>query len=201
MSDQDTQRKIKALRAEINRLRGERILPSAQSDIDWYRRQIRNEVLVEAFVALNKQTYAQMAGRTRPAVETHGKKYGIPLDGTKVDLYRIIKAFHDFLDKNKKILDDAEDVGILAAEKARMEIAQVRRKAELLDLEVLERKRKVVDRNEVISKLVWVSEKLRSLGERLGKIYGQEAQLAVNEYLEEMALEAESGKLRIGEEV
>ena len=200
MSERDNQRKIRALKAEIAALKGERLLPSQTDDITWYRKQIRDELLIEAYIAVTKQTYCQMAGRTKFVAEDHGKKHGIPLDGSKIDLFRVIKAFHDFIDRNKKVLDDSKEIGNFAAEKAKMEIAQVRRKAELLDLEVLERKRKLVDRKEVVSKLVWVSEKLRSLGERLGKTYGQDAQLAVNEYLEEMALEAESGKLRIGEE-
>lgn len=200
MSEANNQRRIRALKAEIAALKGDRLLASQAEDLQWYRRQIREEVLVESYLAMSKQLYCQMAGRTRWVVEDYGRKYGIPLDGTKVDLYKVIKAFHDFIDANKEVLENSKDVGSVAAEKAKLEIAQVRRKAELIDLQVQEKKKALVDRKEVASKLVWVSEKLRSLGDRLGRIYGQEAQLAVNEYLEEMAQEVEGGKLRIGEE-
>lgn len=200
MSDRDVQRRIRALKAEIAQLKGERLLTSQAEDIDWYRREIREEVLAESLLALNKQTYCQMASKSRATIDDHGRRFGLPLNVPKIDLFKVIKALHDLLEKHKKTLENADDATNLAAEKIKMEVAQVRRKAELLDLEVLQKKKKLVDRNEVIGKLVWVSEKLRSLGERLGKVYGQDAQLAVNEYLEEMALEVESGKLRIGED-
>lgn len=192
-----TERKIRATMAELAILRGETLTDIQRADASWLDHIRRKQITGEVLADLPKDIYCQMASQPRSNVDDHAKSFGIPLSGRSVDLFAVIKAFHELIAKNKKALFAGEESNNLKDEKVKFEVASIRRKSELLNLQLKERKRELVNRDEVLEKLSWISKRLRSLGDRIGKTFGPEAQLAVNEFLEEMAIEAEGGKLRI----
>lgn len=185
------------MQAELDQLDGKPLSDSAKADIEWLKRSRRRDITDEILTEIPKTLYYKLAGSSSHMVQSHAQKYGLPLTDQSIDLYAAIKAFHGLLNKHSKVLDSDSHRVKIEQEKADLEIASVRHKAEILNLELLEKKRQLVPRDDVKSGLQWLSGKLRNLGRKLGTTYGKEAQTMFNELLDDLATEIERGRLRI----
>jgi hypothetical protein len=195
MASDDRERRKLALLAELTEARGEYVTPEQAKHIQWIREERRQAIIDEILVAMPKGLYCQLAGVSQHKVDAHAGKFGLPLKGKTLDMYQVIKAFHDFIAANMKTLSASDDMRILNLEKIQQQVDEARRKAELSEIEIQERKNQIVPRAEVRAKLAWLTGKFRKLGDRLGKSHGPDAQLAVNEFLDDIAEEVRHGNL------
>jgi len=139
----------------------------------------------------SKALYQALSGRQRTQVNRQGEKHGIPIEGATVDLYAVIKAFHDFLSANGKTLGDIED---LKKEKMRLEISTLSKKEKMLENDMKSKDADYVVRAEVRGRLQWLSQRLQKLGEVIGN-ESADMQSRVNDFLEELAEEIDKGHL------
>jgi len=103
--------------------------------------------------ALPKKHYLELSGRQAKTVNEQAHRYGLPLIGAKLDLQKILTAFHDLLAENKHILTGKNEDPLLAGasqalkdEYVRQQIREKAGKATLAELEVAERQGRLVDR-------------------------------------------------------
>lgn len=57
--------------------------------------------------AVPKKTYLAMAGRPARTVNDQGDRLEIPMGGKTVNMYDVVRGFHDFLAQNKNVLRNA----------------------------------------------------------------------------------------------
>jgi hypothetical protein len=195
MASEDRERKKLALLAELTEARGEYLTPDQVKLIQWIREERRKATIEEILLAMPKGLYCQLAGVSQHKVDAHAGKFNLPLKGKTLDMYQVIKGFHDFIASNMKTLTAADDIRDLNREKIQQQVDEARRRAELSELEIQEKKNQVVPRAEVRAKLAWLTGKFRKLGERLGKSHGPDAQLAVNEFIDDISEEIRYGNL------
>lgn len=189
----------RALLAALAEHRGERITKRDRVDLDWYRKQQAAENLEAALTSIPKKLYLKLSGRATRVVNDQAALYGLPMGGPTVDLFSLVRGFHDLLAKHSRTFaDEADDAGLKKA-KLKGEIEVLERRAKILDGEINQQRSKYIDRGELRRRLEWLVIKIADLGERFGRVGGPDVQIALNEFLEELAAEIEGGNLAVDE--
>lgn len=134
--------------------------------------------------AVPKGLYCEMAGRSHHVCNQQAKRHGLPLKGATLDLFEVIRSFHDLLAENKVRLSRSKPEADWR-ELEREEAFRIKR------LDRLERERAVLPREEVRAVHQTLVRQLRSLGERLETRFGAEARGMLNDALELMRREIE----------
>lgn len=183
-----TERAIEAALAEH---RAEKLTGRQRSDLEWWRRQQSDESVRQVFRALPKKLYCELSGRQPKVINEQASRYGLPLSGSTLDLFEVIAAFHNFLAVNAKKFGKDEVFSL----KANEELANLRRKGQLLEIELQERNSQWVSRIEVQSGLAWLVGRLQTAAESIGVAAGKESQKLFNDLLEAIAVEIENGHL------
>ena len=119
-------------------------------------------------------------------VDEQARRHQLPILGAEVDLFAVIKSVHDRLARYSHSPDGDED---LVSERMRGQIAHLRTKSRLLDLEIERKQDTLVGRDELRALLTWWEQRLRAFGALLGRRYGREAQQALNDFLATSAVD------------
>lgn len=190
------QRKKRAAKAVAKQARpGAKLTREELRDVEWLQARERDELLRECLAAIPKGLYCQLAGRQQKVVDEQARRHQLPLLGPDVDMFAAVEAFHDFLAKPAiaQASDGDED---LFTERLRGQIAHLRTKSRLLDLEIEKKQDTLVSRDELRELLASWEQRLRAFGQLLGRRYGREAQQSLNDFLAREANAAEAPTAR-----
>lgn len=182
--DAATEQKIMALKAKIMLLRGNAVTTEQKQAAREYDQQI-----IDGFLhACPRTQYSALCGKQLKTLNENHSLYGLPVgSGEDVDIVKVIRWFHEYLStwgskvKKNQLLDEEST----AAEKEREKLELRRMQAQILKIEseVERRRSESISIEEVRKALAWLAGELRKLGERLGKRFGPDAQIAMNESL------------------
>lgn len=196
-ADPEKARKASAYRALLKQSEGSAKLSRAElRDIQWLETQQRRLVIEQWVRAVPKGDYCQLSGRQHKLVDDAAQHYALPLSGSTIDLREALTALHDLIAANAHRLrqDLSDDRTELEEEKLRQQIIGLERDNEKKLIELLYTKGDAIPKAIVNEALVALAAKLRTLGQTLGRI-NPEARNALNEFLENLAVEIESGDL------
>lgn len=193
----DPAREEKAILAQLDQIRGRKLTRQQDADLKWYRRKQREEIIDETLACLPKKTYAALAGRDIKVINDQADRYGLPIGDSKVDLFAAISAFHDFIKKNGRLLSADPEKQSLAQQKLQEEIEVLQRRRKIYDAKIKQAGNKLIEREDVRDRLAWMVGEFTKLSERLGKSFGRDAQIAVNEFLDGLVEEIQSGRLNV----
>lgn len=194
MADADHNRVEKALIAALAEHRNEPLTKRQQMDLKWWQKRQARAATEELLENLPKQMYSKLCGRQVKVINQQADRYGLPIREPSIDMYQAVKAFHDFLAKHGDRLTENDE---LRKEKERLEIKVLERRARILDGEIQQQSSEYIKRQELRHRLAWLAARLEQLGETLGKAGGADVQGALNDFLDELALEIEQGHLSV----
>lgn len=190
----------RALLAALADHRGETLSKKDRVDLDWYRKKLAAELVDTSLESIPKKLYLKLSGRATRVINDQATLYGLPMGGPTVDLFALIRGFHDLLAKHSRTFVDSGDDDDLKRAKLKGEIEVLERRAKILDGEINQQRSRYIDRGELRRRLEWLVGRIADLGERLGKMGGPDVQRALNEFLEELASEVEGGNLAVDDE-
>jgi uncharacterized protein (DUF2267 family) len=180
----DKQQQIFALTAKIELLRGQVVTPEQKQAAREYDRQ-----LIDAYLhAIPRTQYMAISGKQIKSLNDIATTYGAPMAaGDDVDLVLVIRWFHEWLStwgpriKKQQMADEAT----LESDREREKLELRRMQAQIAKIEsdVERRRSETISIEEIRKILSWLAGELRKLGERLGKRFGADAQIAMNEAL------------------
>lgn len=196
LSDLERQ-EIAALEIRLKQLRGEPTTAAQLKTLErWNKHQL--EAIRDASLRqLPKGIYCDLAGRQQKVVDEFGIRYDVPLAGPTVDLSDVVRTLHGRVSELAAAARpylDADDAQ-LQREKLRREIQKLERQSEVLKIDIQTKYGELVPKAAVRERLEWISGKLQALGARLHRIAGDEAQRALNEFLDDLATELDGGAL------
>lgn len=190
---------IAALETRLRILRGEPVTAAAQKQLDKWNKTFFESVREQSLRSLPKGIYCSLAGRQQKVVDEFGIRYDVAITGPVIDLFAVIQTFHSRISElaaAARPYQDADDAE-LHREKLRQEIKKLERQSEQLSIDIKTKLAELVRRDDVREKLTWLSGKLQSLGARLHRVAGEEGQRALNEFLEDLAVEMDGGALAV----
>lgn len=195
---------IKQLRAQAEKLREQlaqlEAVPGVLTEQDKERRRKRaekqerdaiREQLPELLTTLPKSLYAELSGRQIKILLDQGARYGLPLLEKKVNLYQLLRRFHDLLaehgDKLLKQSDEIDDdqTNSPALEKLRTEKWRIAR------LERRELQGQLLRRELVHSALLRIAGGLRQTGEKLQRAGNHDGFDAITELISTLEREVD----------
>jgi hypothetical protein len=176
-----------ALQLRLKELDGSKLNRQERAALDLWQRTERANLLAN----LPKGVYCDLAGRQHKVIDDFAERYELPLRGATVDLGLVIKTLHTRVSELAALARPYadEDEAELARTKMREEIRKLERQSEKLRIEIQSQLKELVSRHEVKQRLEWLSGKLRGFGNQLHRIAGADAQLALNQFLEDLAVE------------
>lgn len=178
---------VAALEAKLKQAKGFSISKTEESLIRRYDEQIAIEIRDDFLINLPKGIYCKLSGRQQKVVDEQAVRYDIAIDGAKIDLYSVLKRFHDILAEWGPTIRELEgEEGSLRTEKLRKEIELLERKSKSLDLDIKNKQDEFIDRGTLRVRMEWLANKLRTVSERLGKRFGGDAQLLLNHALKQI---------------
>jgi len=154
----------------------------------WFERAARE---------LPKKYYVDMSGRQHVVLDRQARKWGFPVDQATIDLYEVIKTFHDFVADNHLVLQQARDKSETHSAKKLVETKMLETKIKLADLEYQERAGKLVDRQAVKNAFAWLSQQFKEMSEQVGRAHGPGPQEKINHFLDRMLRELADGVLSV----
>ena len=178
MSEERVVRALTALLAEAN---GEKIDAKARKDADWYLTQVCIDRLEQSTQAMTKARYCQLAGIHPQTLTNHVARLQLPVDRT-VNLGAILHRHHEIHSRGgqgRAVTEESPQ-----AIKQGLEIEALRKKNELMDLQLRAQKGDYIERAQLKLKLEWLVGRLRAIGATLGKRFGADAQKLLNHGLE-----------------
>lgn len=190
---------IAALETRLRILRGEPVTAAAQKQLDKWNKTFFESVREQSLRSLPKGIYCSLAGRQQKVVDEFGIRYDVAITGPVIDLFAVIQTLHSRISElaaAARPYQDADDAE-LHREKLRQEIKKLERQSEQLSIDIKTKLAELVRRDDVREKLTWLSGKLQSLGARLHRVAGEEGQRALNEFLEDLAVEMDGGALAV----
>lgn len=138
-----------------------------------------------------KRDYCRLSGRQPKVVNEQADRYGLALRGDTIDLYQVLKGFHDLLAKYSARLVD-EDDELLDPEQTSPALERLREeKWKLARLDRLEREQQLVPREQIHELLGRGANLLRQAGERLQRQFGSDALEILNGALDAFSREIE----------
>lgn len=209
-ASQETRRTVSALTGKLAIAEGRKATATQRRDITWLDKQAADQANFDAYTKVPKGIFCAMAARQQKVIDEQADRYDLPIDGATIDLYEAIKAYHDLIVANGRFIrpaDDAESAGEmdldeaahhdLQTEKLRQEVIKLRQSNERLGIMVVRDRGDSIDRRELREMLTWLSTRLEGLGAQLrASRNGEEASKSLNEFLDQLADEAEHGALR-----
>lgn len=192
----DKSRKVAALQARIAQIQGARLSRQQIRDVQWLDNLERQQAIEQWIAAVPKGEYCVLAGRQYKLIDDAARNYGLPLDRSTIHLKEALTALHDLIAANAHRLrqDLSGDRNDLEEEKLRQQIIGLERDNEKKSIELLFTRGDAIPKADVNRALVILAAKLRTLGQTLGRI-NPDARIALNEFLENLAIEVESGEL------
>lgn len=190
----EKKRTIAALNARVKQIEGGKLTRQQIRDIEWLENTERARHVADWIQAVPKGDYCKLADRQHKLVDDAARNYSLPLDRPTIDLREALKALHDLIAANASRLksDLGDDRYELEAEKLRQQIVGIERDNERKLIELAHSRGDAIPRKAVRETLVILSARLRTLGQTIARI-DPEARDAVNEFLESLAIEMESG--------
>ena len=138
----------------------------------------------QIYESIPQKHWREMSGKQVTQLKQQAARYGIPFGDAKIRLPDVVFALHDFLAKNARKLAPADGQGFDPREspdKRRYRAAA----ADLLELDLAERRGKVLPRAETHAMLGRVAGIIRATGETLQRLYGPEAHAVLDEALDD----------------
>jgi len=152
-----------------------------------FERETEERKRWEYYRTIPQKHWREMSGRQTKVIAEQASRYGLPFDGPFVCLPDLARALHDFLAANARRLaadpDDpfADDSDSPALERWRAA------KADLADLDLAERRRQLVPREQIHTLLGQIANLLRSAGDDLQRHHGPDAHAILDEALDDAA--------------
>jgi hypothetical protein len=142
-----------------------------------------------------KKDYVALSGRLHKQLADCIGRYGVPLEGETVDLYRVLRWFHDFLAEHGPLVRRTAgiDPELAPGEGDSPALEKLREeKFRQARLERLEMERQLLPRATIHDGLTRLAARLRSCGEQLQRQHGSDALDVLNEALEDFQREVEA---------
>jgi hypothetical protein len=175
---------VAALTAKLKQAKGGDLTKSEISLVKKYDEIVSEANREDAFLNLPKGIYCKLSGRQQKVVDEQAVRYGLAIDGSKIDLYQVLKKFHDILAEWGPTINELQGAeGSLRTEKLRREIELLERRSKSIELDIKNKQDEFIDRNTLRVRMEWLANKLRTVSERLGKRFGAEAQVLLNHAL------------------
>lgn len=127
-----------------------------------------------------------MSGRPAQVINDQAANYGLPIGDAVIDLPDFIRAFHDFLKRNSRKLSRDEDDPMMSGENTQAIERYRLAKAKLAEMELEDRRKETINRDELHAVLGKMAGLFRGCGEALQKQYGPDALELLNETLEDV---------------
>jgi hypothetical protein len=175
---------VAALEAKLKQARGHVLTTSEASLVKRYDEAVVIEVREDLVLNMPKGVYCKLAGRHQRVVDDQAVRYEMPIDGPKIDLYQVLKRFHDILGEWGPTIRELQgEEGSLRTEKLRKEIELLERRSKSIELDIKNKQNEFIDRATLRIRMEWFSNKLRSFSEKLGRRFGGDAQVLFNTLL------------------
>lgn len=203
----------RAITAMLARHQGKKLTQTQARDLAWYEKLAQDKLTHDYVMAVPKGVFCAMAGRQQKVIDEQADRYDLPIDGPTVDLYEAVKAYHDLITANARVIRPADDAELaengdldldeaqhhqLQTEKLRQEVVKLRQSNERLAIQVTRDRGDSIDRRELRDMLTWLSTRLEGLGQQLrSSANGTEAQKTLNEFLQHLSEECDQGVLRV----
>ena len=171
---------------------GQTITAQERETLKRWERKREEETRWKHYNNISQKHWREMSGRQAKQLIEQAERHGIPFGGRTICLPEVVKAYHDFLVRNARILARADDEDLYsnvtspALERLREETYKLRR------LERLKREDELVDRNIMHDCLARLAGVLRRAGDRLQRRCGPEAFAIYNEALDGIDRELET---------
>lgn len=178
---------VAALTAKLKQAKGGDLTKSEISLVRKYDEIVAESNREDAFLNLPKGIYCKLSGRQQKVVDEQAVRYGLAIDGSKIDLYQVLKKFHDILAEWGPTINELQGAeGSLRTEKLRREIELLERRSKSIELDIKNKQDEFIDRNTLRVRMEWLANKLRTVSERLGKRFGAESQVLLNHALSQI---------------
>lgn len=152
------------------------------------------------YETIPKKDYLRMSGRAAQVVNEQSVRYDLPIGGPVINLPKLLRAVHDFIAKHKTKLNAPIDADPMMGGDGDSDALEAYRrvKTEQEELKLAEMKKTLVPQQTMHEELGRLAGILRGAGEQLGKAFGRDAQLILEEALDDF--DATRGD-RLGHEV
>lgn len=181
---------VAALEAKLKQAKGLILTTSEEALVRKYDIQVAEDVRDDLLLNLPKGVYCRLAGRHQRVIDDQAVRYDMPIDGPKIDLYQVLKKFHDILGEWGPTIRELQgEEGSLRTEKLRKEIELLERRSKAIELEIKSKQNEFIDRATLRIRMEWLANKLRGFSERLGKRFGGDAQVLFNTLLTQIEQE------------
>lgn len=178
---------VAALTAKLKQAKGGDLTKSEISLVKKYDEIVAESNREDALLNLPKGIYCKLSGRQQKVVDEQAVRYGLAIDGSKIDLYQVLKKFHDILAEWGPTINELQGAeGSLRTEKLRREIELLERRSKSIELDIKNKQDEFIDRNTLRIRMEWLANKLRTVSERLGKRFGADAQVLLNHALSQI---------------
>lgn len=175
---------VAALTAKLKQAKGGDLTKSELALVKKYDEIVAESNREDALLNLPKGIYCKLAGRQQKVIDEQAVRYSIAIDGSKIDLYQVLKRFHDILAEWGPTINELQGAeGSLRTEKLRKEIELLERRSKSIELDIKNKQDEFIDRNTLRVRMEWLANKLRTVSERLGKRFGADAQVLLNHAL------------------
>lgn len=153
-----------------------------------YEKQREDERRRSYYATVPKGHYGELSGRQAKVLNEQADRYQLPLRGRTVDLFAVVRRFHDLLAEWSRggVPGAAADEDEMSGPASPM---LERWREEKWRLARMERRRlegSLVDRAEIDGLLIPVAQRLQRASEQLGRRYGADAQAILAEAIEEV---------------
>jgi hypothetical protein len=178
---------VAALTAKLKQAKGGDLTKSEISLVKKYDEIVAESNREDALLNLPKGIYCKLSGRQQKVVDEQAVRYGLAIDGSKIDLYQVLKKFHDILAEWGPTINELQGAeGSLRTEKLRREIELLERRSKSIEIDIKNKQDEFIDRNTLRVRMEWLANKLRTVSERLGKRFGADAQVLLNHALSQI---------------
>lgn len=172
-------------------LEGAALTATEQSALKRYETAKEEQLRWRYYSAIPQKHWRQMSGRQTKVLHDQAKTYGLPIGGATIDLPAFVRAFHDFLAANSRVLSKAGEGGTSKAANSPALERYREERAKLARLDRLEREAELMPRVSVQEGLGRIAALLRGMGEVLQKTYGPDALRLLDETLDDAEREME----------
>lgn len=192
----DHTRMVAAQQARLKQLQGDKLTRQQLRDVEWLNNRDRRQAIDDWIAAVPKGEYCQLSSRQHKLVDDAARNYNLPLEHATINLRDALTALHDLVAANAHRLrhDLDGDRDDLEEQKLRQQIIGLEADNERKRIELQYTRGDAIPKAAVAEALVALSAKLRTLGQTLGRI-DPEARQSLNDFLESLAVEIESGDL------
>jgi hypothetical protein len=178
---------VAALEAKLRQAKGFVLTKSEESLVKRYDEQIAIAVREDVLLNLPKGIYCKLSGRHQRVVDDQAGRYGLPIDGSKIDLHQAIRRFHDLIAEWGPTMRELQgEEGSLRIEKLRREVELLENRSKSIVLDIKNKQDEFIDRDTLRVRMEWLANKLRTVSERLGKRFGPDAQVLLNHSLSQI---------------